>query len=58
MTSRSKSAARDSSFAAGFTDATSNCGLTGGVCARKVVQIKTIAAHTTYRIVNLFTLCN
>jgi hypothetical protein len=40
-----------SSFA-GFTDATSNWGLAGGVCARKFVQIKAIAAHRTYRIVN------
>jgi hypothetical protein len=45
-------------FAIGFTDATSNCGLAGGVCAGKVVQIKAIAAHTTYRIVNLLALCN
>jgi hypothetical protein len=39
--------------AAGFTDATSNWGLAGGVCARKFAQIKAIAVHTTYRIVNL-----
>jgi hypothetical protein len=56
MTSRSKAATRVSSFTVGFTEATSNCGLAGGVCARKVVQIKAIAAHTTYRIVNLLTL--
>jgi hypothetical protein len=41
------------SSAAGFTDATSNWGLAGGVCARKFAQIKAIAVHTTYRIVNL-----
>jgi len=37
------------SFATGFTDAISNWGLAGGVCARKFVQIKAIAVHTTYR---------
>ena len=41
-----------SSFAAGFTDATSNWGLAGGVCATQFVQIKAIAVQTTYRIVN------
>jgi hypothetical protein len=41
-----------SSFGAGFTDATSNWGLAGGVCAGKLVQIKAIAVHTTYRIVH------
>src|SRR5712671_4604812 len=45
-----------SSFAAGFTDATSNWGLAGGVCARRFAQIKASAVHTTYRIVNLLTL--
>jgi len=39
----------------GFTEATSNWGLAGGVCAPKFVQIKAIAVHTTYRIVNLLT---
>jgi hypothetical protein len=40
-----------SSFAAGFTDATSNWGLAGGAWAHKFVQIKSIAVHTKYRIV-------
>jgi hypothetical protein len=44
-----------SSLAAGFTDATSNWSLAGGVCAGKFVQMKAIAVHTTYRIVNLLT---
>jgi hypothetical protein len=44
--------------AAGFTEATSNCGLAGGVCAGEVVQIKAIAAYTIYRIVNPLTLRN
>jgi hypothetical protein len=44
-----------SSTAAGFTDATSNWGLAGRVCARKLVQIKAIAVQATYRIVNFLT---
>jgi hypothetical protein len=45
-----------SSFAAGFTDATSNWGFAGGVCACKFAQIKAIAVRATYRIVNLLAL--
>jgi hypothetical protein len=36
------------SFAAGFTDATSNCGPAAGVCATKPAPIKPTAAHTTH----------
>jgi hypothetical protein len=39
-------------LAAGFTDATSNCGLAAKVCARKFMHINAIAVHTTYRIVS------
>jgi hypothetical protein len=43
-------------FTAGFTVATSNCGFTGGVCPQEVIQLKTIAEHTTYRIDDPLTL--
>jgi hypothetical protein len=43
------------SFGTGFTDATSNCSLAGGACARKFAQIKAVAVKTTYRIFSSFT---
>jgi hypothetical protein len=43
-----------SPFAAGFTDATSNWGLAGAICAHKFVQIRANTVHMTYLIVNPF----